>query len=73
MTEKTKYTVIEAVKYLGITKQRILQKLKKGHYPHSYLCECGQSYIIPLADLIADRSKERKPGRPWASDKGPKG
>lgn len=49
----------EVARILGVCHQRIAAKLKQGHFPNSYMCECGRSTLIPLEDINKNLKKRR--------------
>lgn len=46
-----KFSTKEAAKELGVCHQRILAKIKQGHFPNAHNCECGRSILIPEHDV----------------------
>ena len=46
------YTTKEVAKKLRLCVQRILAKVKQGHFPNSRACECGRSIMIPDTDVL---------------------
>ena len=59
MGEKKYYTVTEAAKLLGVTRQAIHKRIKKGNLPH---LKMGHQYLIPAEtfNYITKRSSRSK-------------
>jgi hypothetical protein len=58
--EKTRVTIQEAARILGVCHQRIRQKWDKGYFPNAGWCECHRSIMIPLSDLENEKGKDRR-------------
>ena len=54
-----KYSTKEAAKVLGVCQQRILAKIKKGHFPSAHSCECGRSILVTEKDLLSQPRKRK--------------
>jgi hypothetical protein len=54
-----KYSTKEAAKKLGLCPQRILAKIKQGHFPSAHTCECGRSILITETDLLNQPQKRK--------------
>lgn len=45
------YTTKQVARLLGVCSQRILAKIKQGHFPGAHTCECGRSLLIPQQEV----------------------
>ena len=54
-----KYSTKEAAAKLGLCQQRILAKIKQGHFPSAHNCECGRSILITETDLLNQPQKRK--------------
>jgi hypothetical protein len=45
------FTVAQAAKFLGISRQLVQYRMHRGHFLRAKICECQNSYLIPLVDL----------------------
>ncbi len=61
MTEKL-LTVTEVARMLNITRPGVWRQLRENRFPNARRCECGQSMLIPLSDLITS-IKQHPAGR----------
>ena len=44
-------TVLEVAKLLKISRGRVTEKIKQGHFPNHARCECQRTIMIPTSDL----------------------
>jgi Helix-turn-helix domain len=64
MTKK-RLTTPEVAKRLGVCQQRVMTKVRQGHFPNHEWCECGRSIMIPEEDVtnpkpILDKRRKTK-------------
>lgn len=50
---KRRLTTREVAKRLGVCYQRVITRVKQGHFPNHARCECGHAILIPEEDIIA--------------------
>lgn len=67
LKEKT-YTALQIAKMFGVSKDRIGQKIRRGHFPNSYICECGITRLIPSSDLELPLNKRKNTNEKDPSD-----
>jgi hypothetical protein len=56
---KKRLTVTQTTKMMNLSQQRIMVKMKEGHFPGFGKCECGQRWMIPLDDIERDLKKTK--------------